>query len=151
VTIFYADSSALVKRYVNEAGSARVQAACHPANDNIIAIAIIGLVEIAAALGMKVRQNLLLSPVRDRLLMDLQKDGRDQYWLIDIDQDLVLEAILLTQRHKLRGYDAAHLASALFLTRALAREGIEAPTLLSSDLELIQAAQAEGLPTEVPA
>lgn len=150
MTTFYADSSALVKRYVNETGSARVQTICEPSSDNIVAIATIGLVEIAAALGMKVRQNLLSDGVRDRLVADLRQDGSDQYWLIEIDQELVLEAIALTQRHKLRGYDATHLASALFLQRAFLREGIAAPTLLSADLELVQAAQAEGLLTEIP-
>jgi predicted nucleic acid-binding protein len=80
----------------------------------------------------------------------LHRDGRDQYWLMQIDQEVIAEAIELTRRHKLRGYDAVHLASALFLSRALLREGLTAPVLLSADRELVEAAQAEGLRVENP-
>ena len=79
MTVYYADSSALVKRYVNEIGSAWVQAICEPAANHIIALAHIGLAEIAAALGVKYRQNVLTTDVRDGLLRDLQRDGREQY------------------------------------------------------------------------
>ena len=97
MTIYYADSSALVKRYVNEIGSAWVQAICEPAANHIIALAHIGLAEIAAALGVKYRQNVLTTDVRDGLLRDLQRDGRDQYWLVDVDQNMVTDAIGLTR------------------------------------------------------
>lgn len=77
MTIYYADSSALVKRYVAETGSGWIQALCDPAAGHTIALAHIGLVEIAAALGVKHRQGLLATPIRDGLLRDLQRDGRD--------------------------------------------------------------------------
>ena len=70
MTVYYADSSALVKRYVNEIGSAWVQAICEPAANHIIALAHIGLAEIAAALGVKYRQRVLTMDVRDGLLRD---------------------------------------------------------------------------------
>ncbi len=149
MTTYYADSSALVKRYVTEAGSEAVKTLCG-ASDNVVAIASIGLVEIAAALGIKVRQNLLSEAVRDGLLRDLHRDGRDQYWLTEVNQEVIAEAIQLTRHYKLRGYDAVHLASALFLSRALLREGLTAPILLSADRELSEAAKAEGLRVENP-
>jgi predicted nucleic acid-binding protein len=150
VTTYYADSSALVKRYVNELGSDWVREICLPEGDNVIALAHIGLVEIAAALGIKHRQGLLDASVRDGLLRDLQRDGYDQYWLVDVDQELVLRAIDLTCRHKLRGYDAIHLASALFLQETLLAHNLAVPVLLSADEELVTAAQAEGLETNDP-
>lgn len=85
MTTYYTDSSALVKRYVTEIGSGWVQDLCDPTAGHVIALAHIGLVEIAAALAMKIRQGVLPSPIRDGLLRDLQRDGRDQYWLIDVD------------------------------------------------------------------
>jgi predicted nucleic acid-binding protein len=144
VTTYYADSSALVKRYVNETGSDWVRALCDPAAENVIALAHIGLVEIAAALGVKYRQGSLEVSVRDGLLRDLQRDGRDQYWLVDVDQGLVLCAIELTRRHKLRGYDAVHLACVLFLRETLLAHDLDAPILLSADQEFVVAAQADG-------
>jgi len=150
VTTYYADSSALVKRYVTETGSGWVQGLCDPTAGHVIALADIGLVEIAAALAVKIREGVLPSPVRDGLLRDLQRDGRDQYWLIDIEQDIIVQAIELTRRQKLRGYDAVHLACALFLQETLLNHHLPVPVLLSADQELLTAAQAEGLMTEDP-
>jgi hypothetical protein len=62
------DSSALVKRYVIETGSAWVQALCDPSAGHVLALAHIGLVEAAAALGIKHRQGALAAPIRDGLL-----------------------------------------------------------------------------------
>ncbi len=75
MTVYYADNSALVKRYVNEAGSAWVQAICDPTANHVIALAHVGLAEIAAALGLKYRQGVLIAQVRDGLLWDLQRMG----------------------------------------------------------------------------
>lgn len=150
MTTYYADSSALVKRYVTETGSSWVQGLCDPSAGHVIALADIGLVEIAAALAMKTRQGVLPSSIRDGLLRDLQRDGRDQYWLIDVDQDIIVKAIELTRRQKLRGYDAVHLACALFLQDTLLNHNLPAPVLLSADQDLSTAAQAEGLTTDDP-
>ena len=150
MTTYYADSSAIVKRYVNEIGSSWIQSLCDPTSGNVIALAHVGLVEIAAALSMKTRQGFLPAPTRDGLLRDLQRDGRDQYWLIDVDQEMVIRAIELTRRQKLRGYDAVHMACALFLQETLLRHDLPAPILLSADHDLLAAAQAEGFLTDDP-
>ena len=150
MTVYYADSSALVKRYVNEVGSAWVQDICRPGANHIIALAHVGLAEIAAALGVKCRQNVLAADIRDGLLRDLQRDGRDQYWLVDVDQPMVTDAIALTRRQKLRGYDAIHLACALFLEHTLVRQDLPGLILVSADQDLLTAAQAEGLLTDNP-
>lgn len=150
MTTYYVDSSALVKRYVNETGSDWIQALCIPAAGHTLALAHIGLVELAAALAMKVRQGTLDTTMRDALLRDVQHDAAAQYWLIDIDQAIVVRAMVLTHDYKLRGYDAVHLASALFLRDTLQGHGLSAPVVLTADLELLDAAQAEGLLTEDP-
>ena len=62
MTTYYADSSALVKRYVTETGSNWVQNLCDPAAEHVIALTYIGLVEIAAALAMKTRQGVFSHP-----------------------------------------------------------------------------------------
>lgn len=150
MTTYYADSSALVKRYVVEVGSGWIETICDPAAGHVIALAHISLVEIAAALAVKHRQGLLLDTVRDGLLRDLQRDGHGQYWLIDVDQATVVRAIELTRRRKLRGYDAIHLACALFLQETLLNSSLSPPVLLSADQELLDAARAEGLSIDNP-
>lgn len=150
MTTYYVDSSALVKRYVTEIGSGWMQTICDPTAGHILALAHVGLVEIAAALAAKHRQGVLPAPILDGLLRDLQRDGHTQYWLIDVDQALVNPAIALTRRQKLRGYDAVHLAGALFLRDTLLHNSLPAPILLSADDELLAAALAEGLATDNP-
>ena len=108
------------------------------------------MVEIAAALGVKHRQGDLPASVRDGLLGDLQRDARDQYWLIDVDQRIIVQAIGLTRQQKLRGYDAVHLACALSLRETLFNHGLGEPVMLSADRELAQAAQNEGLTAQDP-
>jgi hypothetical protein len=49
VTTYYADSSALVKRYVAETGSGWIEGLCDPSAGHIIVVASIGLVEISSA------------------------------------------------------------------------------------------------------
>jgi predicted nucleic acid-binding protein len=148
-TVFYLDSSAAVKRYVNEPGTPWMQSICdHP--DNALALAQIGLVEIAAGLASKHRQGLLRTDLYEGLLLDLRRDARDQYLLVDIDQAIVDQAMQLTRLRKLRGYDAVHLACALFLNGTLTGKGLPALTLLSADRELLAAASDEGLPADDP-
>lgn len=49
MAVYFVDSSALVKRYINETGSNWVLSLCNPASNNDIVIAAIAGVEIIAA------------------------------------------------------------------------------------------------------
>jgi predicted nucleic acid-binding protein len=145
----YLETSALVKRYAVETGTAWVRALCdHP--DHVIAVALFGLAEVAAAVNGKRRGGVIDQAASDAILDDLKADAASQYSLLDVDQFVVDEAIELTGRHRLRGYDAIHLACALRLNRALI--GLQLPplALVSADADLLHAAQAEGLPVEDP-
>ncbi|MFO7697611.1 MAG: type II toxin-antitoxin system VapC family toxin [Anaerolineae bacterium] len=148
--MYYADASALVKHYVQEPGSDRVRTICTPGAGHMVAVAQIGLVEVAAALGMKHRRGQLTAADRDELLSDLQRDGRTYYVLVDVDPSIVSHAIELTRRQKLRGYDAVHLACALFVAETMPTRGLPKPVLLSADDDLLEAAQNEGLAIENP-
>jgi predicted nucleic acid-binding protein len=146
---YYLETSALVKRYAVETGAAWVRALCdYP--DNVIAVALFGLAEVAAAVNGKRRGGAIDQAASDAILDDLKADAASQYALLDVDQLVVDEAIELTGRHRLRGYDAIHLACALRLNRALV--GLQLPplTLVSADVDLLRAAHAEGLPVEDP-
>lgn len=150
MTTFYADSSALVKRYVTETGSEWLQTLIDPGTDHTFVVAGIGLVEISAALGAKHRHGVLTASVLDNLLRDLHRDARDQYWLVDVTQLIINQAMALTRRQKLRGYDAVHLACALFSRNILFQQGLPALTFLSADLDLLAAARSEGLTADNP-
>jgi predicted nucleic acid-binding protein len=147
--IDYFDSSALVKRYLAEMGSAWVQARC---NDPARTIATVDLsrVEIAAAFAAKLRGKFITRPEYQEALTKLAADAQKRYQLIPITPQRVDEAIELTAHHRLRGYDAVHLACALHLNRVLLQDDLPLLTLVAADDDLLKAAQAEGLETENP-
>ena len=146
---YYLDSSALVKRYAVEAGTGWVRSLCGQP-DCIIAVALIGMVEVTAAVAGKLRSGRLNQATADVILDSLKADAVEQYSLLDVDQYAVNEAMELALRRRLRGYDAVHLASALRLNRSLVAMQSPPLTLVAADDDLLDAAQAEGLRTENP-
>ena len=55
MTTYFLDSSALVKRYALETGTAWINSLCNPQSDHTILIANVTIVEVAAALASKRR------------------------------------------------------------------------------------------------
>jgi len=148
-SVDYFDSSALVKRYMAETGSAWVQARC---NDPVRTIATVDLsrIEVAAAFAAKLRGKFITQTEYQEARTKLVADAQKRYLLIPATTQRVDEAIELTARHKLRGYDAVHLACALHLNRALLEDDLSPLTLVAADDDLLKAAQTEGLETENP-
>jgi len=147
--IDYFDSSALVKRYFAETGSDWVVARCqNPAA--LIATVEISRVEIAAAFAGKLRGNFITPTEYQQVRSELAADSQERYHLLQVTTERIDEAIELTARHKLRGYDAIHLACALNLNQALLADQLPPLTFVTADLELLVAARAEALPTANP-
>ena len=148
-TVNYFDSSALVKRYFVETGSAWIQALCADATQTIV-LAEIGLVEITAAMAGKLRGGYISASQFRSLRGDIDADIRHDYVLVAINRLIVNDAMELTARHRLRGYDAVHLACALYLQRSLAAHELSPLTFISADKDLLQAAMAESLVVDDP-
>ncbi len=73
------------------------------------------------------------------------------YRLSPVSEMVIQQACVLVERHPLRGYDAVHLATALFLKQQLLKTGIQRPlTFLSADGNLLKAAGDEGRATDNP-
>ena len=145
----YLDSSALVKRYAEERGTGWVESLCDDVTSAVV-MAHIGLVEIAAALAGKRRSGLLAAPQYDQLLDELLLDAQSRYVLVRVTEFIVDEAIELTSRHRLRGYDAVHLACALSVNRLLLDRHQSPLILVAADRDLLAAARALGLATQNP-
>jgi hypothetical protein len=73
-----------------------------------------------------------------------------QYELLAISRSIIDRAVGLTQNHKLRGYDAVQLATALISNRVLVTAGLSHLTFVAADDDLVVAARAEGLAAENP-
>ena len=136
--IVYLDASALVKRYVAEAGSAEVESLI--AEARAIGTAVVSRAEVAAALAGAARVGLI---TREAAMKALEAFNADWEHLIrlQLGEPLAARAATLAWEHGLRGYDAVHLAAALVWRETLG----ESVTVASYDRELWRGAQASGL------
>ncbi len=136
--IVYLDASALVKRYVAESGSAEVASLIAAAQ--AIGTAVVSRAEVAAALAKAVRVGLV---TRESAAAAINAFSADWQHLIRLqfNEPLAARAGTLAWEHGLRGYDAVHLATALFWQETLG----EAITVVTYDRELWRGAQASGL------
>ena len=147
---YFFDSSALVKRYVDESGTAWVVALTAPEAENVLIVAQIAQVEIVSSVMRRAREGSLSERMarQTRLLVEL--DMARQYRIVALTGDIVERAEDLLERHVLRASDAIQLASAL---EARERIIVDAPgglSFVSSDVRLLAAAASEGLTTIDP-
>lgn len=150
VRVFYLDASALVKRYLSETGSPWVESLCANVKTNAIALAHVGIVEAAAAFAAKRRGHFITPAEHESALADLLHDAGTRYRLVAVGPAIISSAIELTKRQKLRGYDAIHLACALALNQPLVEKEMPAVTFVAADIDLLNAAAAEGLQIDNP-
>lgn len=136
--ILYADTSALVKRYVQEAGTEAVLA--YFAGFEMIATATVTQVEMAAALAKAWRQGWLDGAAAQGAWQDFLHHW-PAYVRLPASSPVLERAARLTWKHGLRAYDALHLACALTWQESAA----EATVFACFDRRLRQAAEAEGL------
>jgi uncharacterized protein len=139
----YLDTSALVKLYVEEDGSSIVRSAVEEAET--VATSIVAYVEARAAFARRqLERTIPLSDYR-LLIRDFEADWR-HYLVIEATEPLVRRAAELAEAHRLRAYDAIHLASASVL-----KENLEDSVSFASwDSQLQAAAGREGLaPTRI--
>lgn len=149
--VFYADSSALVKRHLPERGSAWFRTLTAAGAGNRIETARLSLVEVISAFNRRVREGTL--PAADYIAVRddfLARCRRRNYRLVPLTAALLGRTRILLERHPLRTYDALHLASALEVSGRLGRAGLPQLTFLAADGRLLAAATAEGLPTDNP-
>jgi predicted nucleic acid-binding protein len=151
VTTYFADASALVKRYVDEVGSTWMRAITDPSAGNSTVLAEITLAEVAAALAAKQRaSDGITTAERDLALGRFLQDCDDTFLLIAVNRSVIDRAVHLTHNYRLRGYDAVQLAAALVTQAALLARTQPPVVFVAADVDLLVAARAEGLAVENP-
>jgi len=134
----YLDTSALVKRFIAEKGSERVEEMFRggaPA-----ATSKIGYAEVYAALARRRREGALSLRGYAQACRSFEVDWMT-YIRVDLRDEVLQLARDLIKRRPLRGFDAIHLASALTLGRELG----EPMRFVAADARLLAAAAAENL------
>jgi predicted nucleic acid-binding protein len=133
----YFDASALVKRYVREAGTVMVRRLLA---SGIVATSRLSEVEVASGIVRRAREGAVTAARRDRALAALQRD-MPAVALVELIPEITTDARALLLRHPLRASDAIQLASCLYLQRELNQP----VPFVAFDQRLLDAARAEGL------
>ena len=142
----YADTSALVKRYIVEPGSRGVIEMT--ATATLVATAVVTRAEVAAAFARAVRMGVVdpaaAKQAQNRFLRDWPGFAR-----VSVTEALVARADALAWEFALRGYDAVQLASAITFRDSIGRDVV----LASFDRQLWEASTQTGFevwPTRLP-
>lgn len=140
MTSYYFDSSALVKRYAKEQGTAFSIGLMRPSAKNILYSAKITEIEVCSALAKRRKGLTLTANQATKSMMRFQRTFSRRFFSIDLTQTIIAEAIRLTDMYALRGYDAVQLATALEINQKRLRTKLAALTFVSADTELNKAA-----------
>jgi predicted nucleic acid-binding protein len=136
--ILYFDSSALVKRYIEEQGSSDVLDWMDDSDLN--GTVLVTRAEVAAAITRAVRMQ-YVSQENARQFLDTFRKEWSSLQRLPVTEPLVARADALACGHNLRGYDGIHLAAALIWQELL---GLPV-TLVTYDQELAEAARVSGM------
>jgi predicted nucleic acid-binding protein len=150
VAAYFFDSSALVKRYARETGTAWIIGLFRRAAGHRLYVARITGVEVTAALTRKSRGTHLTTREADRAIARLRRELGSRLRIVEITPPLLNDAMSLAEKHGLRGYDAVQLAAVLEASRERRRRGLAPLTVIASDGELLTASKAEGSATDDP-
>lgn len=146
----YVDSSALVKRYVPEPGSAWLTALCET---EPVAVSLVAVPEIASALARRAREGDLTPEQRDMLFRLFVNDAQS-FVVVDLSQAIAQDAAALLMSAPgpmhLRSLDALHLATARWAFARTRRRGIATGPFVAADRALLDAAAWAGLPVLNP-
>ncbi|MBN2158061.1 MAG: type II toxin-antitoxin system VapC family toxin [Spirochaetes bacterium] len=106
----FIDSSALVKRYIEEPGSSRVGELIGKAKE--VAVCIVCVPEVLSACNRLVREKRIDSKqyewIKKEFLLDL-----GELMMIDITSEVIIRSIQCLEKGALRSLDALHIASAI--------------------------------------
>jgi len=147
VAIYFFDSSALVKRYAQETGSAWVETM---ASRHYVFLARITQVEMIAAFERRKRIGTLSTAQVSLAIATFRTHLSTEYAMIDISRSLISQAADLAEIHGLRAYDAVQLAAALQLQSERNAARMPGLIFISADRTLNAAAMAESLIVEDP-
>jgi uncharacterized protein len=116
-TAYFLDSSGLVKRYVQETGTAWVRVVTRHSKSTHIHIARITAVEVTAAVARRRKERTVTSRQASSILARFRKHLAGRYIILEITPALADAAMTLANKHTLRAYDAVQLAAAIIANK----------------------------------
>jgi predicted nucleic acid-binding protein len=135
--IYYLDTSALVKRYYTEKGSAWVHSLFQP--ENVLMASKVAYAELLAALARKRREKEITEANFTHVVASFQGEWKE-FVVAEVTEAVFTDLLALVKRHPLRGFDAIHLCTALWFRKRLKTDII----FVCADHNLFTAAEREG-------
>jgi predicted nucleic acid-binding protein len=107
-------------------------------------------VEVIAGITRRSRGGSLSPADATAALAQFRAELANLFRLVEITPSLLNRAMMLAERHAIRGYDAVQLSAALHLNARRTARGQSPLAFVSADVELNAAAGAEGLLPDDP-
>lgn len=147
---FFFDSSALVKAYIDEVGTAWARTILDDPQHRVF-ISALAEVEVTSALTRRSRAGDLTQLELDQACEELTQDCAT-YSQVDVTSQILEAAVANARHHSLRAYDAVQLASAIAVRTEIltTQSGPLEFTLVSADIALNESARLERLRVEDP-
>lgn len=150
MSVYFLDSSGLIKRFTRESGTAWILNLFKPSNGNIIFISRITQVEAVAGLTKQNRIGSLSSANLSKSIKRLKRSLDNRYAFVEVSEKVAERAMNLAKNHGLRGYDAVQLSTAIQIEQKRKSASLSSIIFVSADNDLNNAAIAEGLQVENP-
>jgi len=150
MTTYYLDTSAAVKLYVSEIGSAWLQRLFVAPRPPAVVTSHLLRVEMWSAFARRLRERSVNADEYAEMCALFAEDRQNLYRFTPINEAAIQDACEYVERYPLRGSDAVHLAAALNTNRQLLNARRRGLIFLCADDRLLQAAAAEGLAVDNP-
>jgi predicted nucleic acid-binding protein len=144
MSLFYFDTSAILKRYKTEKGSHVIDELFDKkAPGEIFASSFLTALEVLSTASRALRGKQLSRRAFDQLTSRFFADFSSLFQIGSVDNSIIASSITVTVQQHLRPADAIHLATVQRIRQVMA--GIEELAVVASDKELIAACRAEGI------
>jgi len=140
----FIDTSALVKLYVREDGTDAMLRLASREEGHAMVLLALAKVEFTAAVRRRARNGDLSEEEADGLESRLERHIKSRFIIQPVTDLLIEKATLAARLHPLRAYDALQMAGCL-VTKEVMEDANSRTILVCADLQLRNAARAEGL------
>ncbi|HKS80394.1 MAG TPA: type II toxin-antitoxin system VapC family toxin [Candidatus Acidoferrales bacterium] len=140
MALYYLETSALVKLYIIEPGTARLLRLAAENEENRLAILALSPIEVRSAIRRRERAGDIDSKSANLILDRLRRHAETRFLTQPMSQAILDGALEIIDRYALRAYDAIQVAGCLALKGP---SSAGAPVFVCADRQLLDAARSE--------
>lgn len=138
-SLFFFDTSALVKRYYEEQGTDQVDELIE-SEDSQVVISSLAIIETTSAFKRKQNQGEISEQQVDQLLGTFFQEALDEFIIVPLEESSLQFAFDLVLKQDLRTLDSLQLSAAITVSQEA-----EECTFVCADSELVSTAESSGL------